>query len=131
MRPSMPALALAALSVASLLALPAAYAQNQASQPQNGVQAPSPSPTISDRKLNAAAVAMERVTSLEHSYQQQIASAPPTEKPRVAREANDAFRKAVTDQGLSVEEYNSILQVAQNDPTVRNKLFQRFHPPSQ
>ena len=36
--------------------------------------------------------------------------------------------KAVTDQGLSVEEYAAILQVAQNDPDVREKIRQRISP---
>ena len=43
-----------------------------------------------------------------------------------AKEANDALTKAVTDQGLSVDEYNSIIRTAQNDPTVREKLTQRI-----
>jgi hypothetical protein len=38
--------------------------------------------------------------------------------------------KAVTDQGLSVEEYNSILEVAQNDPGVREKIRQRMGAPT-
>jgi hypothetical protein len=36
--------------------------------------------------------------------------------------------KAVTDQGLSVEEYTSIMVVAQNDPMVRQKILQRLKP---
>ena len=38
----------------------------------------------------------------------------------------DAMAKAVKEQGLSVEEYTSIIEVAQNDPVVRNKLLQRM-----
>ena len=38
--------------------------------------------------------------------------------------------KAVTDRGLSVEEYTSILEVAGNDPDVRQKIIQRIHPPA-
>ena len=33
---------------------------------------------------------------------------------------------AVTDQGLSLKEYDSILEVAQNDPEVREKISQRI-----
>ena len=46
-------------------------------------------------------------------------------------EANSALQKAVTDQGLSVEEYNSILEVAQNDPGVRAKIRQRMGAPTE
>jgi hypothetical protein len=41
-------------------------------------------------------------------------------------EAVNALEKAVTDQGLSVEEYDSILEVAQSDPDVREKIRQRI-----
>jgi len=34
------------------------------------------------------------------------------------------LEKAVTDQGLSVDEYNNIIRTAQNDPKVREKLTQ-------
>jgi hypothetical protein len=36
------------------------------------------------------------------------------------------MEKAVTDQGLSVDEYTTILELAQNDPIVRNKMVQRM-----
>jgi hypothetical protein len=37
--------------------------------------------------------------------------------------------KAVTDQGLSVDEYAEIMDVAQNDPQVRQKIMSRIAPP--
>jgi hypothetical protein len=42
--------------------------------------------------------------------------------------AKSTMAKAVTDQGLSVEEYNSILVMAQNNPEVRGKILQRMRP---
>jgi Domain of unknown function (DUF4168) len=54
--------------------------------------------------------------------------AAPSDKERIANEAMDALTKAVTDQGLSVEEYGSILEVAQNDPDIREKIRQRIRP---
>jgi hypothetical protein len=50
---------------------------------------------------------------------------------RIAEEAHNALVKAVTDRGLSVEEYSSILQLAENDPGVREKIIQRIHPPAE
>ena len=41
---------------------------------------------------------------------------------------SNALAKAVTDQGLFLEEYDSILEVAQNDPEVRGKIRQRIRP---
>jgi hypothetical protein len=113
----------AALSVAGLLLLPAANAQMN--PPQARPQGQSPSPAISDEKLNAAAAAIRQVSSIQQSYQRKIEAAP-SDKQRLTLEANDAMAKAVTDQGLSVDEYNSIIGTAQNDPAVREKLSQRM-----
>jgi Domain of unknown function (DUF4168) len=57
-----------------------------------------------------------------------IAAAAPSDKERIANEAINALAKAVIDQGLSLEEYDSILEVAQNDPEVREKIRQRIRP---
>jgi hypothetical protein len=124
--------AAAALGAAALFVVPAANAQNEApSTAPSASPMPAPSANISDQKLNEAAAAMQNVIGLQHNYQQQIASAPPADKQRIAQEANNAMEKAVTDQGLSVEEYSSILEVAQNDPSVRQKLLQRLHSAGQ
>ena len=112
------------LSVAALLLSPAANAQM--SQTPAPPQAQSPSPTISDEKLNAAAAAIGQVTSIRQSYEPKIAGAAPSDKQRMTDEANTAMKKAVTDQGLTVDEYNSIIRTAQNDPGVRQKLAQRI-----
>jgi predicted secreted protein len=129
-------LAAAVLGVAGLFLLPAANAQMNQTQPRPQAQSPqaqppraqSPSPTISDQKLTAAAAALGQVTNIRQSYERKIAEAPQPDKQRVTDEANNALKKAVTDQGLSVDEYNTILQTAQNDPTIRQKLAQRVPP---
>ena len=127
-----------ALTVGALLLVPAAEAQMnppqarpQAQSPQTqSLQSRSPSASISDEKLNAAAAAIGQVVTIRQSYESKIAAAPPSDKQRLAKEANNALQKAVTDQGLSVDEYNSIIRTAQNDPTVLKKLNQRIPPSS-
>ena len=122
--------AVAVLAAAWLFSVPAANAQEQ-SPP--AAQAPSPgtsdpAPNLSDQKLDAAAAAALRVATLKQDYQQRIAAAPPSEKERIAEEAIGALSKAVTDQGLTVNEYTSILEVAQANPEVREKIRQRIRP---
>ena len=126
MRLSKQPFAMAALAAAWLLLVPGAHAQNQAVSPKQ-----SASSNISDQKLDAAAAAIDHVTSVRQDYQQKIATAAPSDKDRLAGDASNAMKKAVTDQGLSIDEYTSILQVAQNDPGVREKLMGRLHPPAQ
>ncbi|MDQ8730062.1 DUF4168 domain-containing protein [Bradyrhizobium sp. LHD-71] len=106
--------------------VPAAYAQAQApSQPAPSAKAKEKAKDLSDNKLDAVAAALGQVATLQENYQQKIESAPPSDKERIAGEANNALTKAVTDQGLSVDEYTEILVVAQNDPTLREKILQR------
>ena len=125
-RPLMRPLAAAVLSTAWLLSVPAANAQ---------VQSPSPSPSdqsqnISEQKLEAAAAALEQVTSVKENYQGRLEAAAPSDRQRIADEANKALVEAVTGQGLSIEEYSSIIVVAQNNPEVREKILQRVRPPA-
>ena len=91
---------------------------------------PSPSaPELSDQKLDAVAAALERVVSLQKDYRQRIAEAETdAEKERIVTEAHGEFTKAVTDQGLSFEEYASILAIARDDPEIRGKLLRRIRP---
>ena len=119
-----PAAVMFFLFAAGLLFVPQANAQAQSPPP--GLS--NPSSTIPDQKLDAAAAAIERVASLKRDYQQRIAAAAPADKEGVLNEAIRALAKAVTDQGLSVEEYDSILEVAQNDPDVREKIRRRIRP---
>jgi hypothetical protein len=85
-------------------------------------------PDLSDQKLSAVAAALERVASLQQDYRQRIAETEaPADKERIVAEANVELTKAVTEQGLSVEEYTSILNVAQDDPEIRGKILQHIH----
>ena len=115
----------AVLMAAWQLSVPAASAQLESPSP-----APSaPAQSIPDQKLDAAAAALQHVAGLKQDYEQRLAAAPAVpDKERIIAEANDALEKAVTDQGLSVDEYNTIMEVAQNDLNVRDKILQRLHP---
>jgi hypothetical protein len=109
------------------LVMPAAQAQQQSPAGPAVITPRPPTPTnIPDKKLDAAAAAVKKVSVIKNKYDQQLAQAPVAEKKRLEDEAGDAMVKAVTDQGLSVEEYTTILTAAQKDPAVRDKLVQRM-----
>ncbi|MCA0246490.1 MAG: DUF4168 domain-containing protein [Proteobacteria bacterium] len=119
-----------ALAAAGLFLLPAVNAQQQSppvSPPTKGVpqSVPSTPTNIPDNKLDAAA-AVKNVSAVKDSYKQKIAQAPAADRERIAVEADQALVKAVTDKGLSVEEYTAILEVAQTDPVVKDKLVERL-----
>ena len=116
----------ASLTVAWLHAAPApsAYAQSQSGAPGLSDQMPD----VSDKKLDAAAAAIKQIASVREDYGQRIEAAEPADKERIAGEAKTAMTKAVTDQGLSLPEYSSILVIAQNDPQIQEKLLRRLGP---
>jgi hypothetical protein len=126
---------IAAAALAVALAAPFAIAQTPSSAPMQGEQgakpdanAPiKPDANVPDEKLDKAAVAIGRVVALKQTYTQRLQTAPEGERPQIADEAKSAMTKAVTDQGLSVEEYSNILQVAENDTTVRDRILKRLH----
>jgi hypothetical protein len=135
MRRLMRTLAVAIVSATALLWFPAAHAQSQTpkqpqAQPKQPQGQPS-SPAVSDQKLDAAAAAAQHVLQVQQAYQPQIEAAAPSDKERLTGEANNALTKAVTDQGISVDEYLSILQLAQNDPDIRNRFVKRINPSGQ
>src|SRR5262249_57872329 len=66
-----------------------------------------------------------RGPSPKRDYKRGRAGGPPADKERILNEAVNALAKAVTDHGLSVEEYVSFLVMAQNDRDVRKKIRQR------
>lgn len=122
------------VTAAWLISIPTANAQLQSETPGSetpGLEAPGSSDqtvNITEQKLNAAAAAIERIANVKEDYKQRIEAAAPAEKDRVADEGNSALVKAVTDQGLSIAEYASILVVAQNNPEVREKILERNRP---
>lgn len=119
---------LAVAAVISLLSVAATNAQSQVSpQPEQTT----PSAKISDEKLDAVAKAMQRMNTVKQAYQKKIDAASPEDKQRLMSEGNDELQKALSDQGLSVDEYNKIIIIARNDPTVRAKLLQRLGEPDQ
>lgn len=119
------------IGTASFLLVPLANAQDQSS-PQN--QSPPPSATtptvkpsdVTDKKLDATAAAVKQVSAVSENYKKKLAQAPESEKDKIRDQADKDVTKAVTDQGLSVQEYLGIMRLAENDATVRNKLIDRL-----
>ena len=122
-------LSILVFTISWLALTPTVNAQNQSepSGPSPTRPGPSsPSDSIPDNKLDAAAAAVKSMSMVKEDYARRIAQAPDSKKSRLADEGKQALTKAVTDQGLSVEEYSEILQVAQNNPAVREKILQRL-----
>jgi curli biogenesis system outer membrane secretion channel CsgG len=121
--------ALAQFSAASAQTPPVQSPQTKVPQAQSPDQT-IPAASIPNQKLDAAAAAMQRVASLKRDYLKLLEDAAPDDQPRIVTEASSALEKAVTDQGLSVEEYTTIVEMAENDVQVRQKIIERMQAPA-
>jgi hypothetical protein len=119
---------IAAATLAIILQAPIAYAQSDNPPQPQTEQGAKPDTNVPDEKLDKAAVAIGRVAALKETYAQRLESASQAERAQIVSEAKTALMQAVTDQGLSVEEYSNILQVAETDASVREKIIQRLKP---
>jgi Domain of unknown function (DUF4168) len=120
----------AVLIAVSHLSVTDANAQN-VEQSEPGLSAPlpfDPSSAITDQKLDAAVAAIERVATLQKIYRGRLEAATASDRQSIAAEANAALSQAVVDQGLSMEEFESILQMAENDHEFLEKVRHRIRP---
>lgn len=115
---------LSALTLASGAALGLAHAQEPVPAPAP-MEAPAAQPAdTSDDKLKSFAVAFLEVSRIHQSYQPQLEAAQTSEdQERLRVEAGEEMISAVNDtDGISVDEYNNILQAAQVDPDLARRI---------
>lgn len=86
-------------------------------QPAQGQQA-------DDAKLKSFAVAFIEVAKVTQTYQPQIAAAgTPQDQQRLRDEAGEKMVEAVNEaEGITLDEYNSIIQQAQADPELARRI---------
>jgi hypothetical protein len=114
----------ASLALAAGPALGVAQAQESApAAPQ--VETPAAqAPALDDTKLKSFAVAFLEVAKVTQAYQPQIEAAGSTEdQQRLQQEAGEKMVDAVnSQQGITVDEYNTIIQAAQTDPELAQRI---------
>ncbi|WP_047144848.1 DUF4168 domain-containing protein [Aquamicrobium sp. LC103] len=96
----------------------------EASPVPNQEQPSAEAPSFSDEKLKSFAVAFLEVSKITQEYQPQLEGAKtPEDQQRVQSEASDKMVNAVeSSEGISVEEYTQIIQAAQTDPELAQKI---------
>ena len=122
--------ALAAVVAACLVAAPVGAQQEQQQQqpPQPGSpQDVTPQTSFSEEQIDAFAAAAQDVTRLQQEYDTKLQTAGNEQEVETLRgEAADAMMNVLEDQGLTPEEYNSILQAAQADPALYAAIVERM-----
>ncbi len=114
-------------TVAAAFAISAGAAMISPALAQDAVPSPSPAPqaqAFNDQKLQAFTVAFLAVSDVKEQYSQRFRDAPSdNEKQQVQAEATQQMEQAVDQtEGISVDEYNQIIQSAQTDEALAQKL---------
>ncbi|QLL63771.1 DUF4168 domain-containing protein [Sinorhizobium mexicanum] len=101
--------------------------QPQQTQPMQG-QPDSGGAAVSDQKIEAFAVAYLQVDKVRQEYSAKIEATPDqAAKEKLKNEASQQMVQAVeASNGISVEEYTSILTAAQNDPALAKKVQEKI-----
>lgn len=114
---------LASLALGAAPMVGVVHAQEAAPAPQ--VETPAAqAPALDDAKLQSFAVAFLEVAKVSQTYQPQIEAAGSTEdQQRLQQEATEKMVEAVNaSEGITVEEYNTIIQAAQTDPELAQRI---------
>jgi hypothetical protein len=112
------------LPAAALLAF-ALAAPLPASAQMDGGQPPISAEELSTSQLESFAAAATRVSEITEQLQMQAQGVEDeAELIRLQEQANQQMLAVVEDEGLTVEEYNTIFQVAQVDPELNARLVE-------
>lgn len=105
-------------------AVSGAFAQDAAPDPAPQVEAPAAAAPVDDDKLKSFAVAFLEVTKVTQSYQPRIEAAQSdADKQTLQQEAGQEMVEAVNGaEGINIDEYNMIIQAAQTDPELAQKI---------
>ena len=115
----------AALGAATLLvalALPAA-AQQPGQQANPNAAPPAAGVSVSPALVTKTGAALRQVADIRQSYAPRVAAAQSDgEKQTLQQQAMDETVRAINGQGLSVDQYNQVIRMAQADPQLQEQL---------
>jgi len=125
----MNALQVAALAAALVMTpvVPSLAQRANGATPQQGVAPqqglPSQQGQMSEGMVQKVGTALRHVTEIREQYAQRTQSAKPGQQETLSGQAESEMVKAIGDQGLSVQQYAQAIQMAQADPTLRDRIL--------
>lgn len=96
---------------------------------QNGPATQSPGTTtqqtpLSDAMVHKVGTALRHIASIRQQYAQRAQSvATPQQRQDLDQQAQQEMVKAINAEGLSLQQYDQAMQMAQADPTLRERLI--------
>jgi hypothetical protein len=109
------AVAVAAALLMASAALPATAQQTSGVTSQQG--------QMSDAMVHKVGVALRHVADIRQQYSQRAQSMSPQQQGTLDDQAKNEMVKAISDQGLSIQQYQKAIQMAQADPSLKQRLL--------
>jgi GTP1/Obg family GTP-binding protein len=113
-----------AAMLATAMALPAA-AQQPSGPPSGAVSGAN----MSDATVSKVGAALRQVAQIKETYSQRLQSAnTPMQKQDISKQASGAAVTAITQQGLTIDQYNQVIRAAQSDPALKQRVLAAAGP---
>lgn len=82
------------------------------------------STNIPDATVQKTGAALRDVAGIQQEFSQRIEAAPaPEQRQRLVDQASQAAAQAINNRGLSVDEYNRVIQLTQTDPNLKQRVL--------
>jgi len=78
---------------------------------------------MSDAMVSKVGTALRHVATIRQQYSQRAQGANSQQQQALSDQAKNEMVKAIGDQGLSVQQYQQAIQMAQNDETLKRRLL--------
>jgi hypothetical protein len=80
--------------------------------------------SVPDETVARTGAALKQVAEIKNVYAPKVEAAPtPDERTRLSNQEIDAAKKAIGEQGLTIDQYNDVMKLAQADPALRERLL--------
>jgi poly(3-hydroxybutyrate) depolymerase len=112
----------AALAVASATPVLAQQGGRDATAPHAPGATAQPS-ELSDGMVQKVGKALRNAATIRQQYTDRAQTQSPQQQQQLTEQAQGEMVKAINDQGLSVQQYNQVIQMAQADPTLKQRLL--------
>ena len=108
-----------------LLSVPPALAQTSGGSATPGTAIPGQgTASVSEATVQKVGAALHDVAQIKQTYTQRMQSVQNTDQRRsMAQQAHTDAVKAVNARGVSVDQYNRVIRLAQADPSLKQRLL--------
>ena len=78
---------------------------------------------LPESTVQRAGAAIRDLSGIQVRYNQRMQNAQPAERQAIEEEANNAAQAALDARGMTVDEYNNVISLAQTDQSLRDRLI--------